>query len=108
HHRRPGGGPVRVRMGSRHTSTHERRGSESRGISLFFERTNDGCTSTSYMHRLIRPRERGGRTATRTQQADSAANGRALDVVITSYRAKEYLHRCLDSIRRNPPEVPVT
>jgi N-acetylglucosaminyl-diphospho-decaprenol L-rhamnosyltransferase len=60
------------------------------------------------MHRLIRPRERGGRTATRTQQADSAANGRALDVVITSYRAKEYLHRCLDSIRRNPPEVPVT
>jgi len=48
------------------------------------------------------------RVATRTQQADSAANGRALDVVITSYRAKEYLHRCLDSIRRHPPAVPVT
>ena len=29
-------------------------------------------------------------------------------MVITSYRAKEYLHRCLDSIRRHPPEVPIT
>jgi N-acetylglucosaminyl-diphospho-decaprenol L-rhamnosyltransferase len=31
-----------------------------------------------------------------------------LDVVIASYRAKHYLHRCLESIRKHPPGVPLT
>src|SRR5262249_15629753 len=29
-------------------------------------------------------------------------------LVITSYRAKQFLRRCLESIRENPPSVPVT
>ncbi|MFL5908202.1 MAG: glycosyltransferase family 2 protein [Solirubrobacterales bacterium] len=38
----------------------------------------------------------------------TAENNRSLDVVIASYRAKEYLRRCLASIRDNAPATRIT
>ena len=47
-------------------------------------------------------------TPTTEHNQGVSPNGRSLDVVIASYRAKHFLHRCLDSIRAHPPTVPVT
>jgi N-acetylglucosaminyl-diphospho-decaprenol L-rhamnosyltransferase len=35
-------------------------------------------------------------------------NGGGLDVVIVSYRSREYLRRCLDSLGANPPSCPMS
>jgi N-acetylglucosaminyl-diphospho-decaprenol L-rhamnosyltransferase len=59
------------------------------------------------MHRLlsVRPGYRAGSCA--REVSTSTDNSRSLDVVITSYRAKEYLRRCLVSLRENAPATPV-
>ena len=52
------------------------------------------------------PNRRGALSASNPEEP-AAAESRALDVVIVSYRSRELLRRCLDSLRSNPPEVPM-
>src|SRR4051794_37878447 len=60
------------------------------------------------MHRLsgvVLGHEAGSRP--REVSTSTAENNRSLDVVIASYRAKEYLRRGLPSIRNNAPATGV-